>query len=510
MSPQTRARVMGNFLKWAMLAALCMVAGLAYAQTAPRRVALVIANSTYANAKQLAKPGNDARIVADALRRVGFQTIDLKSNLGNQAFRQALKDFRAKADGAQVALVYYAWHGIEGNGRNWLLPTDAALVSERDLTDQAIELDRVMEDVRGADLRVVILDACRDNPFGRSWRSGTRAVTRGLGSVDADELVIYAAAPGRTASDGVGANSPFAISLAQRLPQADLPIQLLGGMVRDDMLRSTGGEQRPFVSASITGTPFYFAPRSAPSIAPQQSPPAPLVVNAPPPPATFLDARTTPASTRAPLVRNPAALPDYALFRECEGCPEMVVIPAGSFQMGSPAGEAGRESDEGPQRTVSIRRSAISRFETTWDQWSACVNAGACNQGPVDGAGGDNGWGRGSRPIIEVDWNDAAAYAIFVRGRAGGAGYRLPTEAQWEYAARVGTGTRWSFGDAESQLGAYAWFSNNLNSRTQPVGGKAPNPWGLFDMHGNVWEWVEDCYVNSNSGFATNGSANTT
>jgi formylglycine-generating enzyme required for sulfatase activity len=138
------------------------------------------------------------------------------------------------------------------------------------------------------------------------------------------------------------------------------------------------------------------------------------------------------------------------------------------------------------------------------------VNAGACNQGPVDGAGGDNGWGRGSRPIIEVDWNDAAAYAIFVRGRAGGAGYRLPTEAEWEYAARVGTGTRWSFGDAESQLGAYAWFSNNLNSRTQPVGGKAPNPWGLFDMHGNVWEWVEDCYVNSNSGFATNGSANTT
>lgn len=238
----------------------------------------------------------------------------------------------------------------------------------------------------------------------------------------------------------------------------------------------------------------------------------------PPPPPAFTDARTTPASTRAPLVTNPASLPDFALFRECDGCPEMVVIPAGSFQMGSPAGESGRNEDEDTQAgaggatlRVTMRRFAISRFETTWDQWTACVNAGACSQGPVDGAGGDNGWGRGARPIIEVDWNDAAAYAIFVGGRAGAASaYRLPTEAEWQYAARAGTSTRWSFGDTESQLGAYAWFSSNSSSRTQPVGGKLANPWGLFDMHGNVWEWVEDCYNESYAATPQNGSANTT
>jgi formylglycine-generating enzyme required for sulfatase activity len=216
-------------------------------------------------------------------------------------------------------------------------------------------------------------------------------------------------------------------------------------------------------------------------------------------------------------VTNPTSLPDFALFRECDGCPEMVVMPAGTFTMGSPAGEAGRGTDEGPQRNVNIRRFAISRFETTWDQWTACVSAGACNQGPIDTLIGQQtwardaaNWGRGQRPAIMVDWNDAAAYAVFVRGRAGGAAYRLPTESEWEYAARAGTSTRWSFGDTESQLGAYAWFSSNAGSKTQPVGGKAANPWGLFDMHGNVWEWVEDCYVNSYSGLATNGAANTT
>jgi len=126
---------------------------------------------------------------------------------------------------------------------------------------------------------MVVLDACRNNPFGRSWRSGSRAVNRGLGQVDVDDvLVIYAAAPGQTASDGTGGNSPFATSLARRLTQPDLPIQLLGGAVRDDVLQSTGGEQRPFVSASITGTPVYLVRGAgAPPPAQATAPPAPAV-----------------------------------------------------------------------------------------------------------------------------------------------------------------------------------------------------------------------------------------
>jgi formylglycine-generating enzyme required for sulfatase activity len=212
---------------------------------------------------------------------------------------------------------------------------------------------------------------------------------------------------------------------------------------------------------------------------------------------------------------NPASLPDYALFRECEGCPEMVVMPAGTFQMGSPASEAGRNEDEdtasgagGGTARVSIGRFAMGRFETTWDEWTACVNAGVCSQGPVDGAGGDLGWGKGRRPVINVDWNDAGVFAGWVNGRTGG-GYRRPTEAEWEYAARAGTGTAYPWGAAVSRdhanYGAEQCCSGVANGadrwvNTAPIGSFRANPWGLFDMHGNVWEWVEDCYRGDLSG----------
>jgi Uncharacterized conserved protein len=169
-----------------------------------------------------------------------------------------------------------------------------------------------------------------------------------------------------------------------------------------------------------------------------QSPPAA--------PAPFLDARSTPATTRAPLIAvDPASLPDFALFRECDFCPEMVVMPAGSFWMGSPDGpngEAGRSSDEGPQQNITLRRFAIARFETTWAEWEGCVAAGACDQGPVDQAGGDRGWGRNRRPVINVDWGDAgslplisparrAKAAIAARPRPSG---NTPRAAGWRLA----------------------------------------------------------------------------
>jgi len=233
---------------------------------APRRVALLIGNAGYANASPLANPGNDVRLVADAARRTGFSTVIVRQDLGIREFQQALREFREQADGAQVAMVYYAGHGMEGNGRNWLIPTDAGLANDRDLPYEAIQLEQVLEAIDGATLRMVVLDACRNNPFGRSWRTGTRAVTRGLGGLEIDDvLVIYAAAPGQVAADGSGENSPFATALARRLVEPGLPVQLLGGAVRDDVLAATGGQQRPFVSASVTGTPFYLASGVAPA-----------------------------------------------------------------------------------------------------------------------------------------------------------------------------------------------------------------------------------------------------
>jgi uncharacterized caspase-like protein len=265
--------MISRFLRALLVLAALFGASTVAAETANRKVALIIANGQYANTSVLANPTNDARIVAESAKRAGFETVTLANNLSLAQFQRALRDFRDKAAGAQVAMVYYAGHGIEGAGKNWLIPVDAALNSDLDLPYEAVDLERVLEAVSGAQVRMIVLDACRNNPFGRSWRSTTRAVSRGLSGVEVDDvLVIYAAAPGQTASDGDGGNSPFATSLAKRLTQPDLPLQLLGGTVRDDVLAATKGSQRPFVSASITGTPVYLVPRSSAPVAAATAP----------------------------------------------------------------------------------------------------------------------------------------------------------------------------------------------------------------------------------------------
>lgn len=237
---------------------LLAVIGLALSGPAQaRKVALVIGNGGYTGTTRLANPGNDSKLVSEAAKQAGFDVV-LVNDLTINGFQRTLRDFRILAEGADVAMVYYAGHGMEGQGQNWLIPVDARLETEFDLPYEAINLDRLLESVSGARVRMLVLDACRNNPFGNRWKRGVRAVPSGLAGMDVDDvLVIYAAAPGQVATDGRGGNSPFAISLAKRLPEPGLPIQLLGGAVRDDVLAATGGNQRPFVSASITGTPVY-------------------------------------------------------------------------------------------------------------------------------------------------------------------------------------------------------------------------------------------------------------
>ena len=237
-----------------------LLPGGAFAQ-AQKRVALVIGNAAYKLGDKLANPINDAKIIGAALKIARFETIELKPDLNITEFRQSLRRFQSQADGAEVALVYFAGHGVEVGGVNWLIPTDAELPETRDLEYEAIKLDLVLQALAGARIRILVLDACRNNPFGRSWQSGSRLVARGLSRQEADNvLVLFAAAPGQVASDGVGTNSPFASAVAKRLPEEGLAIQMLGGRVRDDVIASTGDSQRPFVSASITGEPFYLVP----------------------------------------------------------------------------------------------------------------------------------------------------------------------------------------------------------------------------------------------------------
>ncbi len=189
-------------------------------------------------------------------------------------------------------------------------------------------------------------------------------------------------------------------------------------------------------------------------------------------------------------------------FRDCADCPEMVVVPAGNFMMGSNDGG----SDEKPVHEVRfVKPFAVGKFEVTWDEWDTCVRADGCDNGPVERAGGDNGWGKGRRPIIEVDWKDAKAYAAWLSKKTGKT-YRLLTEAEWEYAARAGTTTRYSWGNSidcgkaayDGGKGSACNHKVGGNYRgTQRVGNYDANGWGLHDMHGNVWEWTEDCWNDS-------------
>jgi formylglycine-generating enzyme required for sulfatase activity len=229
-----------------------------------------------------------------------------------------------------------------------------------------------------------------------------------------------------------------------------------------------------------------------------------------------------------------------AVFKDCAECPEMVVLPAGEFMMGSPANEVGRKDNEGlPRRVVIPKRFAIGRFMVTVDQFSRFVDETGMTVSDrcrliVGSDRDDLVWGEeeatsfrhpgfdtaASHPAVCVSWYEAQAYATWLQRRTGRP-YRLLTESEWEYAARAGTNTRYSFGDDETELCAYARFAD-LASRfgwhdacrsktvaygTVPVGSLRPNTWGIFDMHGNAWEWVQDCWTPNAADIPTNGSA---
>ncbi|HTQ99497.1 MAG TPA: formylglycine-generating enzyme family protein [Candidatus Acidoferrum sp.] len=191
--------------------------------------------------------------------------------------------------------------------------------------------------------------------------------------------------------------------------------------------------------------------------------------------------------------------------------PEMVTIPAGQFLMGSTTADGKRVNSEGPQHQVNIKRFAIGKYDVTFDEWAACVAAGGCNGYQPD----DRGWGRGKRPVIYVSWNDAQNYVKWL-SRVTGKSYRLPTEAEWEYATRAGTTTPYYWGYSAShdhanygaddccqglKLGKDEWIN------TSPVGSFPPNQFGLYDMVGNVYQWVLDCAHNDYTGAPGDGSA---
>jgi formylglycine-generating enzyme required for sulfatase activity len=183
-------------------------------------------------------------------------------------------------------------------------------------------------------------------------------------------------------------------------------------------------------------------------------------------------------------------------LKDCSICPEMVVVPAGEFTMGSPNTEMYRGSE--PQHRVSFAKPfALGKYEVTFDEWQACVADGGCGGFTPD----DQGWGKGKHPVVAVSWDDAKAYVTWL-SRKTGKHYRLPSESEWEYAARAGATTPFAFGPTinseQANYDGRTAFGDGktgvFREKTMPVGSFKPNAFGLYDMHGNVWEWIEDCW----------------
>jgi formylglycine-generating enzyme required for sulfatase activity len=559
---------------------IALAAAAASPAEAERRVALVIGNARYEHIAGLPNVPNDARAMEALFKAARFDSVVVLRDKRVAELRKELLDFAERAAGADVAVVFYAGHGIEVDRVNYLIPVDARLRSDLAVEDETVSLDRLLKLMEPArKLRVVILDACRDNPFVKSMRltTATRTVTRGLGRIEAggvNTLIAFATEPNAVAEDGTGLNSPFTAALVKHIATPGLDLRIALGSVRDEVMAATARKQRPYVTSSLGGGVIAIVPKGPDKgSAPAGLPPGqPVPIQPPLPMATadlawssvkdsgdiatlelfrqlhgkerpfydrlaakrieslkerrvaLLKVEEAKKKAEEDAKRDPAfgVKPGSgASFRDrtadgraCPECPEIVVVPAESFTMGSPPDEKDRASDEGPQHRVTIGRPfAVGKFEVTFAEWDACSAKGGCSHRPED-----QGWGRGKRPVINVSWNDITQQYLPWLSRKTGKTYRLLTEAEWEYVARAGTSTPFWWGSSISPgqanyKGNYTYGGGpkgEYRQKTVPVDSFAANPWGLYNVHGNVWEWVQDCWNGSYNGAPRDGSAWTT
>jgi formylglycine-generating enzyme required for sulfatase activity len=533
---------------WVLFAAVLLTVP-AWSQLRGNQVALLIGNANYLDSTgPLPATAKDSRALADELRRSNFE-VDLKENLSRDDMQRAVDAFVGKIRAGTTALFFFNGFGIQVGRQTYLMPVNAQVWSDDDTRRDGLSLDGVVAAMqrRGARVKIVIVDAARRNPFERRFRPSAA----GLAALDAPEntLAIYAAPPGSVISDGTGDTSTFMTELLKEMRTPNLTAEQVFNRTRVAVSRATNNQQIPWVASSLIddfsfaaparvattpASPTTPAPTPSPTTppAPARPPAAAAVTPAPsapapaPPPATpAAPARPSPSAAAPPSAPGPApatpqapagppataaatppaatpARPAAAInpgetFRDCPDCPELVVVPAGTFNMGSPA------PFEGPVHKVTFARPfAVGRFEVTFDEWDRCVADKGCAFRPDD-----KGLGRGKRPVVNVSWLDAKEFMAWLSAKTGKK-YRLPTEAEWEYVARGGTNSPFWWGQAIGQGQANCRECNSGNVlQTLPVGSFKSNPFGIFDTSGNAAEWVEDCWNDSYRGVPQDGTA---
>ncbi|MDR3342889.1 MAG: SUMF1/EgtB/PvdO family nonheme iron enzyme [Treponema sp.] len=500
-----------------IVSTLFFITSVLFAVEPNRRFALIIGNSQYEHIETLVNPANDASDVAAKLRQLGFQ-VELKQDVRNAEMGRAIDRYvrQLSSNPQNEGFFWYAGHGVQVAGENYLLPVDIDAKDTVDVMYSSYPLNRLLlsfEQTARNKLNVVILDACRNNPF-RNTASSNRSLSRGLTTVEhlpQDLFVLFSTAAGAVAADGERGrrNSPFAEAFLKYMNSGE-PLSLVVSDITRETLKLTGQKQRPFQQGSIISDKYY-------SLNPGGTAPSPGV-----------------------LVANPITPPPVTIPSD------LVWIQGGSFIMGSPGTEGSRDADE-VQHRVQVKDFYLGKYEITVGEFRQFVNTTGYRTTAETSGGGwiytngtwqekkDANWKnpyfsqQDDQPVVLVSWYDAVQYSNWRSVKEGltpayringetitwdrsANGYRLPTEAEWEYACRATTSTAFSTGNsittnyANYDGNSAAQGTNNPNpqgisrKKTTAVGSFAANAWGLYDMHGNVWEWCWDWYGSYGNG----------